>query len=113
VPWQRAPDHPAERITPSPAKGRAMITSATSVLTAIAALIAVVALIWLVGRMARFGGMARRPASGGALAVQDVLALDARRRLHLVKCGDRRVLLLTGGAQDVVVGWLDHEAPTQ
>jgi flagellar protein FliO/FliZ len=56
--------------------------------------------------------MARRPASGGVLAVQDVLALDARRRLHLIKCNDRRVLLLTGGAQDIVVGWLDHEEPT-
>ena len=43
--------------------------------------------------------------------MQDVLALDARRRLHLVKCDQRRVLLLTGGAQDVVVGWLDPEEP--
>jgi flagellar protein FliO/FliZ len=40
-----------------------------------------------------------------------VLALDARRRLHLVKCGQRRVLLLTGGAQDIVVGWVDPENP--
>ena len=43
------------------------------------------------------------------LPVQDVLALDPRRRLHLVRCDERRVLLLTGGAQDVVVGWLDRE----
>ena len=65
------------------------------------------ALIWLAGRVARFGGMARRPAAGGLLAVQDVLALDARRRLHLITCDERRVLLLTGGAQDIVVGWLE------
>jgi flagellar protein FliO/FliZ len=39
--------------------------------------------------------------------VQDVLALDARRRLHLITCDGRRVLLLTGGAQDLVVGWLE------
>ena len=89
-----------------------MVIGATSILTAVAALLAVLALIWLAGRMARFGGMARRPAGGGALAVQDVLALDARRRLHLIRCDERRVLLLTGGAQDVVVGWLDHEEPT-
>jgi flagellar protein FliO/FliZ len=89
-----------------------MVIGTTSVLTAFAALVAVLALIWLAGRVARFGGMARRPASGGVLAVQDVLALDARRRLHLIKCNDRRVLLLTGGAQDIVVGWLDHEEPT-
>jgi len=71
----------------------------------------VLGLIWLAGRVARFGGMARRPAGGGALAVQDVLALDTRRRLHLIKCNERHVLLLTGGAQDIVVGWLDHEGP--
>ncbi|MGA9012200.1 MAG: flagellar biosynthetic protein FliO [Acetobacteraceae bacterium] len=83
----------------------------TSVLTVVVALVAVLGLIWLVGRAARFGGMARRPATGGLLSVQDVLALDARRRLHLIKCDERRVLLLTGGAHDVVVGWLDREPP--
>lgn len=83
----------------------------TSVLTVVVALVAVLALIWLAGRAARFGGMARRPAAGGLLSVQDVLALDARRRLHLIKCDERRVLLLTGGAHDVVVGWLDREQP--
>ena len=88
-----------------------MVISFTSILTAIAALIAVLALIWLAGRLARFGGMAQRPRTGQVLAVQDVLALDARRRIHLVKCGQRRVLLLTGGAQDIVIGWLDAEDP--
>jgi flagellar protein FliO/FliZ len=83
----------------------------SSVLSAIAALAAVVGLIWLTGRVARFGGLARRPPTGGILAVQDVLALDARRRLHLVRCEDRRLLLLTGGAQDVVVGWLEPDGP--
>ncbi|MBN8891274.1 MAG: flagellar biosynthetic protein FliO, partial [Rhodospirillales bacterium] len=40
------------------------------------------------------------------LAVARTLALDPRRRLHLVRCEGRQVLLLTGGAQDIVVGWL-------
>ncbi len=83
----------------------------TSVLSVVVALVAVLGLIWLAGRAARFGGMARRPATGGLLSVRDVLALDARRRLYLIKCDERRVLLLTGGAHDVVVGWLDHELP--
>jgi len=87
-----------------------MITSAGSILTATAALLGVVALVLFAGRMARFTGLARRPTSGGLLTVHDVLALDARRRLHLIQCGERRVLLLTGGAQDVVVGWLDRAA---
>ena len=43
----------------------------------------------------------------GSLALEQVLALDARRRLCVVRCDQRRVLLLIGGAQDVVVGWLD------
>jgi flagellar protein FliO/FliZ len=88
-----------------------MVINSVSILTAIAALVAVLALIWLAGRAARFSGMAQRPASGRLLEVQDVIALDARRRLHVVKCEGRRVLLLTGGAQDVVVGWLDRTEP--
>jgi flagellar protein FliO/FliZ len=88
-----------------------MINGMNSLFSIAAALAAVLVLIWLASRVARFGGMARRPAGGGTLAVQDVLALDARRHLHLVKCGDRRVLLLTGGAQDIVVGWLDAADP--
>jgi flagellar protein FliO/FliZ len=84
---------------------------ASSMLTVVAALFGVLALIWLAARIARMGGLARRPASGGVLAVQEVLALDSRRRLHLIRCDNRRVLLLTGGAQDLMVGWLDREAP--
>ncbi len=84
---------------------------ASSMLTAVAALVGVLALIWLAARIARMGGLAQRPASGGVLAVQEVLALDSRRRLHLIRCDNRRVLLLTGGAQDLMVGWLDREAP--
>ncbi len=82
----------------------------SSILSAIAALAAVLGLIWFTGRMARFGGLARRPRAGSLLAVEDVLVLDARRRLHLITCGERRLLLLTGGAQDVVVGWLEPGA---
>lgn len=42
----------------------------------------------------------------GRIAVADVLPLDARRKLLLVRADDRHVLLLVGGPQDVVVGWL-------
>ena len=65
-----------------------MVIGSSSILSAIAALVAVLGLVWLAGRMARFGGL-------------------ARRRLHLVRCEDRRVLVLTGGAQDLVIGWLE------
>jgi flagellar protein FliO/FliZ len=68
-------------------------------------------LIWLAGRAVRLSGLARRPANGRLLSVQDVIALDARRRLYLIECQDRRVLLLTGGSQDVVVGWPGENSP--
>jgi flagellar protein FliO/FliZ len=41
------------------------------------------------------------------LALRETVALDPRRRLHLVQCGERQVVLLTGGTQDIVVGWID------
>jgi flagellar protein FliO/FliZ len=88
-----------------------MVITSTSILTVVATLAAVLALIWLAGRAARFSGLARRPASGRLLSVQDVIALDSRRRLYLIECQGRRVMLLTGGGQDVVVGWPDEHPP--
>ena len=40
------------------------------------------------------------------LAVREVLPLDPKRRLVLVRCDDRELLLLTGGAGEVSLGWL-------
>lgn len=85
-----------------------MSTEVTPVLTAIAALIAVLGLIWVAARLARVSGIGLRRATGGRgrlLAVEESLALDQRRRLLLLRCEDRRVLVLTGGT-DVVLGWL-------
>lgn len=85
-----------------------MLSSPASLLTAVAALAAVLVLIWLASRAARLAGFAARtPGGSRLLVVRDTLALDARRRLHLVRCGDRQVLLLTGAGQDLVVGWVD------
>ncbi|HEY6432778.1 MAG TPA: flagellar biosynthetic protein FliO [Acetobacteraceae bacterium] len=84
-----------------------MLSTPVSLLTALAALAAVLVLIWLSARGARLAGLASRaPGAGRLLRVQDSIALDTRRRLHLVRCADRQVLLMTGGGQDVVVGWL-------
>jgi hypothetical protein len=58
----------------------------------------------IAGRL-RGGGMAARlPAP---LALVQSIALDPRRRVSLLRCGDRHVVVLTGGGSDVVVGWLD------
>jgi flagellar protein FliO/FliZ len=84
-----------------------MISGLPLTVSAGAALAAVLGLIWLLTRAARFSGLARvGQTTGRILSVEAVTALDTRRRLHLVRCGERRVLLLTGGQQDVVVGWL-------
>jgi flagellar protein FliO/FliZ len=84
-----------------------MVPNLSYLLTALAALAAVLALIWVAQRAARLGGFAPRPhAPGRRLAVQEAIAIDPRRRLHLIRCDGRQVLVMTGGAQDVVLGWL-------
>lgn len=53
-----------------------------------------------------------RNASDPRLALVQTVALDTRRRVNLLRCGERHLLLLTGGASDVVIGWLpDEPAP--
>lgn len=74
------------------------------------ALAAVVAGLLLLARGARLAGLAPAARPGRRLRVEETLALDPRRRLLLVRCDGRELLLLTGGAQDQVVGWLAGEA---
>ncbi|MBS0561091.1 MAG: flagellar biosynthetic protein FliO [Proteobacteria bacterium] len=89
---------------------------------ALLALGVVLALVWLAGRLAprllgarlRGAGIATlRPgqAGGGRLARLETLPLGPRHRLHLIRCDGRDMVLLTGGPQDVVVGWLPDAAP--
>jgi flagellar protein FliO/FliZ len=83
----------------------------SSLILALLSLAVVLGLIWgaqfLAGRaLARGRFAALLPKGDGRLVAVQSLALDSRRRLHLVACDGRQVLLLTGGAQDVVVGWL-------
>lgn len=40
------------------------------------------------------------------LLIRESIAVDPRRRLHIVQCGSREVILLTGGNHDLVVGWM-------
>ena len=86
-----------------------MASPFATTLTALAALGVVLALVWLASRAARWGGLAPRQTGPRRLVVQDAIALDARRRLTLVRCDDHSVLLLTGGAQHLVVGWVTQQ----
>jgi flagellar protein FliO/FliZ len=81
----------------------------TTLLSAAAALVGVLAALVLALRGLRATSMARR--AGRRLAVEEALALDGRRRLVLVSCDGRALLLLTGGTQDVVLGWLPPGEP--
>ena len=84
-----------------------MLLGVSTGLSAALALAAVLGLIWLASRAARLTGLATPPAANGrSVAVQEVIALDSRRRLYLVRCLDRHVLLMTGGERDRVIGWL-------
>jgi flagellar protein FliO/FliZ len=74
------------------------------------ALAVVVALILISQRVVRVSGFYRRHA-GQRLSVVEAMALDPRRRLHLIRCDDRTLLLLTGGTEDLVVGWLPEVQP--
>jgi flagellar protein FliO/FliZ len=88
-----------------------MADSLIALLTSFAALGGIVGLILLIGRALRYTSLGKPRSPGRLLIVKDTIALDARRRLHLVQHGDRSVLLLTGGASDIVVGWLDGPSP--
>jgi flagellar protein FliO/FliZ len=77
-------------------------------LKALAALCAVVLLAYAALRALRAGMAAAKPGGGRGrrLAVQEVLPLDPKRRLVLVRCDGRELLLLTGGTGEVSLGWL-------
>jgi len=84
--------------------------SLESLLFAAFSLALVLGLVVLAGRLARAGGLTTRATGGGTrLALVQTLALDPKRRLLLVRCDRRELLLLTGGGQDAVVGWIETD----
>lgn len=83
-----------------------MLPTLPAVMTALAALIVVVALVLLLGRLAHAGVLVRRAAGGRRIVLRESLALDNRRRLHLIACDGQEMLLLTGGGADCVVAVL-------
>jgi flagellar protein FliO/FliZ len=86
--------------------------TAQTLLTTAGGLALALALVLLAARLARaFGFASAGGAIGGAggggrqrsLALAETIALDARRRLYLVRCEGRDILVLTGGGQDVML----------
>ncbi|HVZ09057.1 hypothetical protein [Rhodopila sp.] len=81
-----------------------------SLLTAAGALLAVLLLIAAGARLAQSPVLRGTANAGKTLALRESIALDPKRRLHLVQCGPRQVIVLTGGARDLVVGWIEPSA---
>ena len=77
----------------------------TDLVSAAGALTLVIGLILLLRFGSRFVGAGRRHAATSTLTLAGQLALDGRRRLHLVSCGSGQVLVLTGGVTDVMLAW--------
>jgi flagellar protein FliO/FliZ len=77
-----------------------------NILLAAAMLISVIALIGAAAKVFQFTGWRPKSGAGRTLILRESIALDPRRRVHLVQCGERRVVLLTGGGQDLVIGWI-------
>lgn len=81
-----------------------MLLDPDALLRSAGALAAVLLPLWLLARALR-GRQALRGA-GRRLRLEETLALDARRRLLIVRCDGRDALILTGGGQDLLLGWL-------
>ena len=82
--------------------------NAVSIFSALGVLASVVGLVLLAGRIAMRFPFRSQSGPGRSLALRESIALDTKRRGHLLQCGDRQVVLLTGGSQDIVVGWMNQ-----
>ncbi len=80
--------------------------NAPSVFVVIAVLVGVLGLIGGATWLFRLGLWRSQPRPGRTLILRESIALDPRRRVHIVQCGQRQVVLMTGGGQDLVVGWM-------
>jgi flagellar protein FliO/FliZ len=80
--------------------------TAQTLLLVVGVLVGVIALIGATAQLFQFTGWRTQPRSGRTLILRESIALDPRRRVHLVQCGQRQVVLLTGGGQDLVIGWM-------
>jgi flagellar protein FliO/FliZ len=80
--------------------------TAQSLVLVFGALIGVLALIGVAAKLLQISPWRPKPPPGRTLILRETISLDPRRRLHLVQCGQRQVVLLTGAGQDIVVGWM-------
>lgn len=88
--------------------------NAANIATSLAALGLVIGLVLLGQRLAKYFRLTPRLSSPTTattrLEIAQTLTLDPRRKLLLVRCDNRHVLILTGGSQDISLGWLEPPA---
>lgn len=85
-----------------------MILDTSTLMQAATALAAVLLLAWGGARLLRASPLAAGAARPGRrLRLEEMLAIDPRRRLLLLSCDGREMLVLTGGAgPDLMLGWV-------
>ena len=86
----------------------------SSITVGLGALAFVVGLLAIAHRLAAHFRLPQRllgnSSAAGALVVEQTISLDPRRRLFLINCAGRQLLLLTGGPQDLLIGWVETTA---
>jgi len=81
--------------------------------SAVLALAAVIGLILLLRVGGQFLGRKRPRVANGPFALEGQFGIDSKRRLLLLRCGEARLLLLTGGPTDVMLPWPNAGAETK
>ncbi|WP_338333319.1 flagellar biosynthetic protein FliO [Acetobacter sp. LMG 32666] len=83
------------------------------VMTCIVAFAAVIGLIFLSRYVLKFmEPYLSRGRQTPNLAVMESVAVDPRRRVSVIRYGQKKGLVLTGGSSDVFMGWVDEgDAP--
>jgi len=83
--------------------------------SAVMALVAIVAMLLLLRAGALCTPFGRRQlARSDALHVEASIPIDGnRRRVSLIRVKGRALLVMTGGPNDLCLGWLDQPAPGQ
>ena len=86
-----------------------MILTLQSMLTGLLSLAGIIAFILLAARFMRhrLDTVALDPSK--SLKLKETLAIDSRRRIHVIECEGHRALIMTGGPQDQFMGWVPSQ----
>ena len=80
-----------------------------SILTGLLSLAGIIAFILMAARFMRYrlNTVAQDPSK--SLKLKETLAIDSRRRIHVIECEGHQALVMTGGPQDQFMGWVPSQ----